>query len=41
VRADSIRIRERKREIEEELTAIEAKTKAYQRHKVFVPVPST
>jgi hypothetical protein len=37
VRADSIRIRERKRDIEEELTTIESKMKVFERPKVFVP----
>jgi hypothetical protein len=37
VRADSIRIRERKRDIEDEMTKIEAKLKIYERPKVFLP----
>ena len=40
VRADSVRIRERKRDIEDELTNIEAKIKVYERPKVFVPKDS-
>jgi hypothetical protein len=37
VRADSIRIRQRKRDIENEMTSLEANIKAYERPKVFVP----
>jgi hypothetical protein len=37
VRADSVRIRQRKRDIEDEMTKIEAKMKIYERPKVFVP----
>ena len=40
VRADSVRIRERKRDIEDELTTIESKIKVYERPKVFVPKDS-
>lgn len=37
VRADSIRIRQRKRDIEDEMTSLEAKMKVYERQKVFIP----
>lgn len=37
VRADTIRIRQRKRDIEDEMTHLEAKIKVYERPKVFVP----
>ena len=39
VRADSVRIRQRKRDIEDEMRQIEAKIKVYERPKVFVPKP--